>query len=408
MYFWWVVVMVDGRGFKLIKDPVHGYLVLDDFLLKIVDSTPLQRLRRITQLPFVYLVYPGARHSRFDHSLGCMHLARLFAESLKLGEHEAKVLTISALVHDIGHTPYSHLLETLLREKGLTHEDLTVKILKENGELAEAIESSNVEVKEIIDVLEKKDPLGSIISGPVDVDKLDFLLRDSYFTGASYGLVDVARIIYRSKIVDGKLALSLKAAGVVEELAIARYQCFVNIYFHHTVRAAQSMFLRGVRMMQDILDFKSMSVDEYLEHDDYTVWCIMKQNEKTKNIVKNIERRILPKVAYESRILREKQYVDLLMNPESISNLEEEIAREAGVPREYVWIDTPYIPPLPFLDQDKIEFYTEEKGEIALVEYHSQLLKFTSEAYKIMRVYTMKDYVEGVEAAVRKVLKDLF
>ncbi|MEN2975491.1 MAG: HD domain-containing protein, partial [Candidatus Caldarchaeales archaeon] len=108
--------------FKLVKDPVHGYIVLDEDLLRIVDTSAFQRLRRIHQLPFVYLVYPGARHTRFDHSLGCMHLARMFGEKLGLDPHKLKVLTIAGLVHDIGHTPYSHLLEALLREKNLSHE----------------------------------------------------------------------------------------------------------------------------------------------------------------------------------------------------------------------------------------------------------------------------------------------
>lgn len=389
--------------FKLVKDPVHGYIILDEEVLKIVDSAAFQRLRRISQLPFVYLVYPGARHTRFDHSLGCMHLAKMFGERLGLDKYKLQVLAIAGLVHDIGHTPYSHLLEALLREKGLSHEDMTLRILEDN-EVSNAIEGCGVSIKDVKRVLEKEDPLGSIISGPVDVDKLDFLLRDSYFTGAFYGVVDIARIIYTSRLVDGKVALSTRALGVLEELAIARYQSFVNIYFHHTVRAAQTMFLRGVKILGDLLDFSQMSVDEYLGHDDLTVWCLMRQNEKTREVIRRIENRVLPKVAYEYRAHERKEHLELIRSAEAIKNVEELIAEEAGVSNKYVWIDTPYIPPLPYVDQDRIEFYMEEDGKIILREYISPLLKFTSEIYGILRVYTLKEYLDKVSKASAKIL----
>lgn len=393
------------RQFKLVKDPVHGYIVLEEDMLRIVDSTAFQRLRRISQLPLVYLVYPGARHSRFDHSLGCMHLAKMFGERLGLDGYKLKVLTIAGLVHDLGHTPYSHLLEILLREKGLTHEDMTLKILEEDSEISSSIERCGVSVKDVKNILEKKEPLGSIISGPVDVDKLDFLLRDSYFTGAFYGVIDIARIIYTSRLINGRVALSTKALGVLEELAIARYQSFMNIYFHHTVRAAQTMFLRGVRMLRDLLDFPQMSIEEYLDHDDFTVWCLMHQNEKTREVIRKIERRILPKVAYEYRIHESREHLKLIRDAEAVKNIEELIAGESGVPQEYVWIDTPYIPPLPYIDQDRIEFYIEEDGKTMLREYFSPLLKFTSEIYEILRVYTMKEYLDKVSKASAKIFK---
>ena len=393
------------RQFKLVKDPVHGYIVLEEDMLRIVDSTAFQRLRRISQLPLVYLVYPGARHSRFDHSLGCMHLAKMFGERLGLDEYKLKVLTIAGLVHDLGHTPYSHLLEILLREKGLTHEDMTLRILEEDSETSSSVERCGVSVKDVKSILEKRDPLGSIISGPVDVDKLDFLLRDSYFTGAFYGVIDIARIIYTSRLINGRVALSTKALGVLEELAIARYQSFMNIYFHHTVRAAQTMFLRGVRILRDVLDFPQMSIEEYLGHDDFTVWCLMHQNEKTREVIKKIERRILPKVAYEYRIHERRDHLKLIRDAEAVKNIEELIAGESGVPQEYVWIDTPYIPPLPYIDQDRIEFYIEEDGKTMLREYFSPLLKFTSEIYEILRVYTMKEYLDKVSKASAKIFK---
>jgi len=163
---------------------------------------------------------------------------------LGFDEHRRKLLRLAGLLHDLGHTPYSHLLEPLLEEAGTTHEEMTIKILENDRELREAVKKCGVSVDEVIDVLRGKGAESAIISGPMDADKLDFLMRDSYFTGASYGLLDAKRIIWRSKVIDDRLALSLKAIGAVEEMALARYQSFMNIYFHHAVRAAQTIFLR--------------------------------------------------------------------------------------------------------------------------------------------------------------------
>ncbi|MEM0090021.1 MAG: HD domain-containing protein [Nitrososphaerota archaeon] len=387
---------------KLVKDPVWGYIELDDYDRRIVDTTSFQRLRRIMQLPLVYLVYPCARHTRFDHSLGCFYLAGEYAKHLALDEYWTRALKYAALLHDIGHTPYSHLLEALLIEKGINHEAMGVKILNEDSELASAIETSGVRVKDIVDILEKRRPESAIISGPTDVDKLDFLIRDSYFTGATYGIVDAKRIIMMTKIIDGKTMISVRGLGVLEELALARLQSFMNIYFHHAARAAQSLFLRGVRLIEHSLDFSSMSVEEYISQDDYTVWCMMKANEKSKEIIKRIESRILPKRAFEDRISREKVSLTILSKPHIKRSIEEEIASMAGIGAEYVWVDTPYVPPLPLSDSQEVTFYEESAEGIREVSVESFLLKSVSEVYNIIRVYTESEYRERVYKAAKE------
>jgi len=387
---------------KLIKDPVHGYISLSEDEVRVLDTYPVQRLRRIIQLPFVHLVYPGARHTRFDHSLGCMYLAGEFAERLGFDEHRRKLLRLAGLLHDLGHTPYSHLLEPLLEEAGTTHEEMTIKILENDRELREAVKKCGVSVDEVIDVLRGKGAESAIISGPMDADKLDFLMRDSYFTGASYGLLDAKRIIWRSKVIDDRLALSLKAIGAVEEMALARYQSFMNIYFHHAVRAAQTIFLRAVRMLKE-LDFSSMNVREYLSYDDYVLWCMMKRNERTRWAIERIERRDLPKVAYEFKF-GEKDFPRELTKREGIEETEQKLAKLARVPENHVWIDTPYVPPLPYMDQEQVQFYDEIGGEIKVVAHRSPLLDFTSKIYGIVRIYTEREYLEKV----RKVAENYF
>ena len=387
---------------KLIKDPVHGYISLSEDEGGVLDTYPVQRLRRIIQLPFVHLVYPGARHTRFDHSLGCMYLAGEFAERLGFDEHRRKLLRLAGLLHDLGHTPYSHLLEPLLEEAGTTHEEMTIKILEDDRELREAVKKCGVSVDEVIDVLRGKGAESAIISGPMDADKLDFLMRDSYFTGASYGLLDAKRIIWRSKVIDDRLALSLKAIGAVEEMALARYQSFMNIYFHHAVRAAQTIFLRAVRMLKE-LDFSSMNIREYLSYDDYVLWCMMKKSERTRWAIERIERRDLPKVAYEFKF-GEKDFPRELTKREGIEETEQKLAKLARVPENHVWIDTPYVPPLPYMDQEQVQFYDEIGGEIKVVAHRSPLLDFTSKIYGIVRIYTEREYLEKV----RKVAENYF
>jgi len=394
-------MLVLGLKIKLIKDPIHGYISLSEDEVRVVDTRAVQRLRRVIQLPFVYLVYPGARHSRFDHSLGCMYLAGEIAEKLGLDDYRRRALRIAGLLHDLGHTPYSHLLEPLLTDRGLSHELMTLKILEEDEELKEAVERCGLKVKDVSRILRGEVEESAIISGPTDIDKLDFLMRDSYFTGAAYGLVDAKRIILRSRLINGKLMLNIRAIGAVEEMAIARYQSFMNIYFHHAVRAAQILFLRGVKALEDKLDFSAMTIDEYLGHDDYTIWCMMKRDEKGRKILDRIERRILPKMAYELRV-PEKTLPKELMGREGVERAEEELARLARIPRENIWIDTPYIPPLPCMDDEAVQFYEECEGGVKVLAHRSALLDFTSKIYGIVRVYTEKGYLDRVREAASK------
>jgi HD superfamily phosphohydrolase len=232
---------------KLIKDPVHGYITLTEAELKLVDSMAVQRLRRISQLPLVYLVYPGARHSRFDHSLGCMFLAGEFAQHLGLDEHKTSLLKTAALLHDLGHTPYSHLLEQILAEKGLSHEVMSMRIIEEDGEVCEALEEMGLSRKEVVDVLNGSNVLSSLVSGPLDVDRLDFLVRDAYFTGATYGVVDVKRIIRLTKLLEDGPAIDTRGASAVEELALARYHSFINMnQFRERGLTSSSLWIKTI------------------------------------------------------------------------------------------------------------------------------------------------------------------
>lgn len=377
---------------KLIKDPVHGYITLTDEEIRLLDTYAVQRLRRISQIPLAYLVYPGARHSRFDHSLGCLSLAYEFSTHLGLDAYNSLMLRFSALLHDVGHTPYSHLLEMKLIENGLNHEDMGIRIIKENDEVSSAVEQAGVSTKEIINIVSGGSRLSSLISGPLDVDRLDFLVRDAYFTGATYGVIDIRRLIHLTRLDDQGASVDIRGLGAVEELAIARHHSFLNIYFHHTVRAAQLLFYRAFEELGDEgLDFSKMSVDEYLQYDDYMVWSILKNNQKTRISIDKIERRKLPKMVYEKKIER---IDEVLSSTRDKCKLEREIAQESGIDEKYVYLDSSTIPPLTKYGVTDIRLHSEEE---ATVQLKSWILEMTSKPLGIVRVYVDRDYVNRIE-----------
>lgn len=189
-----------------IKDPVHGYVYITEQEKEIIDSYPVQRLHRLRQLAGSEYVYPGANHTRFEHSIGVMYLASRVVEnssiSQYISEDEAKLVKIAGLLHDVGHGPFSHVFEHLLdRELGKTHEDLTTWII-ENSELKEILRRNGYHPEEVGKLAvgrlhrSKKAFLDQIISSAVDVDKQDFIVRDTHHTGAEYGFVDIFRLIH--------------------------------------------------------------------------------------------------------------------------------------------------------------------------------------------------------------------
>ncbi|MEM0383814.1 MAG: HD domain-containing protein [Candidatus Caldarchaeum sp.] len=380
---------------KLVKDPVHGYITLSEQELGLVDSRTVQRLRRISQLPLVHLVYPGARHSRFDHSLGCMHLAGEFADHLRLDDVEKTLVRASALLHDIGHTPFSHLLEELLVVKGLSHEDMSIRIIQQEVEVSKALTQMGITVDDVVNMLRGRSRLSGLISGPLDVDRLDFLVRDSYFSGATYGVVDVKRIIRLTKLLDDGPAVDSRVIGAVEELAMARYHSFINIYFHHAVRAAQLLLLRGALILGDVLDFGGMTVDEYLEHDDFTTWCLLKNREETRWVIRRLERRVLPRSVFERQFFGgDGPRLDLMDRDE----VEKMVADEAGLDPVKVFVDFSYAPPLTKYGPGEIKIHPP-------VEAESWILQQLSKPLKLVRVYVDRDVqrVDSVRAAADEV-----
>ena len=253
---------------KAIRDPVWGYIHVPDPVLALVDTEDFQRLRNITQLGYVHLVYPGARHSRFEHSLGVYHLAKQFLirlldsdPPLELGEEDVCVFIAATLLHDIGHYPFSHTLEELMPFFVL-HEERARQIIEDRDGaiyqvLKESFQIDPVRVANVIDYKNKDREvpaadllLANILSGTLDPDKIDYLLRDSMFCGVPFGESVNRDRLAASIIFDPerkRLAITSKGVSAVEALVFTNYRMYRNVYWHHAVRSASAMFKRAVQ-----------------------------------------------------------------------------------------------------------------------------------------------------------------
>lgn len=240
---------------KIINDPVYGFVTVDDPLIFEIISHPYyQRLRRIHQMAFASLVYPGAVHTRLHHSLGAYHLMGLALNELRgkgveITSEEEQGAKIAILLHDIGHGPYSHALERKLI-KGVHHEDISVLILQLlnedlNGQLATAIQIFSGEYH--------KPFLHQLVSGQLDVDRMDYLTRDSFFTGVVEGAIGYDRILKMLTVHEGELVVEEKAIFTVEKFLVSRRLMYWQVYLHKTVMAAEKMLVRSIERANDLM-----------------------------------------------------------------------------------------------------------------------------------------------------------
>ncbi|HLZ85709.1 MAG TPA: HD domain-containing protein, partial [Puia sp.] len=286
---------------KIINDPVHGFITLDHpVLLNIVAHPYYQRLRRINQMAFAHLVYPGAVHTRLHHSLGAYHLmgcavTELQRKGFPISEEEALGVKIAILLHDIGHGPFSHALENVLI-RGVHHETLSLLIMKVlNEDLDGQLEMG-------INIFTGGYPkrfLHQLVSGQLDMDRMDYLTRDSFFTGVSEGVIGYDRILKMLMVHKGELMVEEKAVYSIEKFLVARRLMYWQVYLHKTVVSAEKMLVRILERARElivmgtqvpssspVLDFflqdraevldAGANLDKFCLLDDYDVMCTIK------------------------------------------------------------------------------------------------------------------------------------
>ena len=344
-------------AFEVVRDPLWNNIRLDPEALAVVDTPAVQRLRYVRQLGHAFLVYPGATHSRFEHALGAYHLARRALSQLEdAGDvqpdpRDRLRLRLAALLHDVGHYPFSHSLE----EAGLPHhEQLATRHLM-SGELARRLAELGVPPEELLALIQSRarEPLAGLVSGSLDVDKLDYLSRDAWMCGVPYGVIDVDRLLTSLTVAagpDGRPALALHEKGLaaLESLLFAKYQMYRNVYWHHAVRSATVMFKRLVRhaIATGIVqpDTIAIATDDALIHD-------LLQQDGT-GLARSLRERRLAKRALDvpATELPAETPSWPSDDPELLERVEDRLAREVRLAPGELFLDFPAKPAMLALD----------------------------------------------------------
>ena len=318
---------------KFIRDSVYGDITLDGFELRIMDMPQFQRLRRIKQLGLISLIYPGATHTRFEHCIGTMNLGSKLSEELELTSDEIELVRASALLHDVGHGPFSHVSEGVL---SVPHEELSKYVITKTS-MRDLLEEK-FDVNEIVDIINGKGYLGPIVSGELDVDRMDYLLRDSHNTGVSYGKIDYERLISNLTLDEG-LILDIKGVQAAEGALVSRYFMYPSVYQHHTTRIVNTMFRRALKK---IIDEGVINENEIYKYDDSDIIATFRhcENEYANDIMHRLDNRIIPKRVKTIRLdnfkFPEKMYK---INPEELRKAEEEISEDYEIDKDYVFIN---------------------------------------------------------------------
>ena len=256
---------------KFIRDSLYGNIEVGGIFLELMETPEIQRLHGIKQLGLTYLVYPGANHTRLEHSLGTSYIARKMAKALGI---DAMAVGVAALLHDVGHGPFSHTLEYLMYNRtGKNHVDITREIILGKRELPDfeyeehindILQEYGIDAREIVDMIDGKGEMGGVINGSLDADQIDYLMRDAYYTGVAYGVIDSGRIIQTMKLYNGGIVFEKKGVSALESMLVARALMYSSVYLHKTVRIAELMLVKAVEKAEPF-DFWYMNDAELME-----------------------------------------------------------------------------------------------------------------------------------------------
>lgn len=372
---------------KTIRDPIHGNITIPDWCVKIMDTPQIQRLRRVKQLGFAHLVYPGANHTRFEHSIGVMHVVLKLADRIECDDREKRECIAAGLIHDVAHAPFSHSSDNLLR-RYLRFEHENILPVVRGTELEERLKEEGLRLGKIAKIVEGH----SIVSGDIDADRMDYLVRDSYYTGVAYGVFDLMRLVERIKFRGMEPVIEGRALKAAESLLLSRFMMYPTVYHHHVCRIARKMYEKAVeRCIED----KLIKPVELLKMDEYDVVSFLRgldgyPGEMMKRLD---ERKLFKRAIYVSRWRIPAEKIDA-------KRAEVEIAEEAGVDVERVIVDVPK-------EEEVKEFraLVEVDGELRTLEEVSPLVRALREEEKnsmMVGVYTAEKEVGRVARAAMR------
>ena len=363
-------------GRKTVHDAVHGSLDIEGVFLELLDSPEVQRLHGIHQLGLAHLVFPGANHTRLEHSLGVWHIGTMIAREAGITEGQDEI-SAACFLHDIGHAPYSHTLESVLHDAtGADHMDMTRSIITGRHDIVgpgerpegrptipEILENAGLDPREVArHVAGESGPRperelerftaprpgrtpertlpGQLLHGALDADQLDYLLRDAHYTGVAYGVIDIARLVRTVAFHRGRLVVHKSGLAAVESMLVARALMYSSVYFHRTVRICEMMLARAVERMDGMA---GMGIPRMTDCE--LMHCLGSGAKYQRDIALRLKYRLLFKKAFalQAAGLDEDRAVELarLDDPGYRRSVEDEIARRAGVEEGYVIVDFP-------------------------------------------------------------------
>ncbi len=408
------------KNYLDIIDPIHDFIRVYEHELSVIDNPIFQRLRRIRQLSGAHLTYPAAQHTRFEHSLGVMHIASQAGHALYekgiVTTDDIEILRLSSLLHDIGHGPFSHLFEEIIQEKKISHEDFGKEIILKS-DIGDDLSKNGFNKKLIAKVAfgdSKFQYLNEIVSGALSADMMDYLQRDGYFTGAEHAKIDHKRITQSLDIHKKKLALERSALYSFESMMHSRYQMFKAVYFHKTVRAAEVMLLEALRLSDDEFGFSTFNLNEFVNlTDEYVLSSLLSSKssklKRARQFALDYQNRKLLKCVFE-RILTSRT----ILKKTRTDELRTTISKKSKVPENEIFVDssvTPSIPLAPSKNESKsIILISNENGKSFAKEMpisEIPVVSAISGFMNILRIYTHEKNRKKVEIAAKSILGDL-